>query len=109
MKRLLTKRVHQNDNYVATFATEIEQRPYTTREFFCRFGGHLWQETGLNGILTAAFLARVPIFCPATADSSIGMGLSQARHDNPKAGHIDVIAKITSHQILSSGSDAPPL
>jgi len=36
----------------------------------------------------------VPIFCPAIADSSIGMGLSQARHKRPGAGHIDVIGDI---------------
>jgi deoxyhypusine synthase len=36
----------------------------------------------------------VPIFCPAIADSSIGMGVSQARHRDPAAGRIDVIADI---------------
>ena len=38
--------------------------------------------------------ANVPIFCPAIADSSIGMGLSQARHRDAAAGHIDVIGDI---------------
>ena len=33
-----------------------------------------------------AYRASVPIFCPAIADSSIGMGLSQARHRDPAAG-----------------------
>jgi deoxyhypusine synthase len=36
----------------------------------------------------------VPIFCPAIADSSIGMGLSQARHRDSGAGHIDIIGDI---------------
>jgi deoxyhypusine synthase len=36
----------------------------------------------------------VPIYCPAIADSSIGMGLSQARHEDATAGHVDVIADI---------------
>ena len=49
-------------------------------------GGHLWNETGSNGILTAAYRAGVPIFCPAIADSSIGMGLSQGRHKRPGSG-----------------------
>ena len=34
------------------------------------------------------------IFCPAIADSSIGMGLSQARHRDVSAGHSDVIGDI---------------
>jgi len=97
-----------NDNYVAKFATEIEPRAYTTREFLYRLGGHLWKETGRDGILTAAFRARVPIFCPAIADSSIGMGLSQARQDNPKAGHVDVIADIieSSNLVIRIGRTA---
>ena len=55
--------------------------PYTSREFLYLLGGHLWTTTGRDGILTAAYRANVPIFCPAIADSSIGMGLSQARQN----------------------------
>ena len=84
----------ENDTYIAAFATGLEPRAYTTREFLYELGGHLWRETGRDGILTAAFRSGVPIFCPAIADSSIGMGLSQARHSNPQAGHVDVIADI---------------
>src|ERR1041385_5082647 len=47
--------------------------------------------TGGDGILTAAYRANVPIFCPAIADSSIGMGLSQARQLKADCGHIDTI------------------
>jgi deoxyhypusine synthase len=36
----------------------------------------------------------VPIFCPAIADSSIGMGLSQARQNRTGAGQIDIIGDI---------------
>ena len=49
---------------------------------------------GQNGILTAAYRANVPIFCPAIADSSIGMGLAQARQRHPKLGCVDVIGDI---------------
>lgn len=83
-----------NDNWIADFAVSIEPRPYTTREFLYLLGGRLWKTTGREGILTAAYRARVPIFCPAIADSSIGMGLSQARQKDPAAGYIDVIGDI---------------
>src|SRR5688572_17429191 len=76
----------QNDNWIADFAATLEPRPYTTREFLYQLGGHLWTTTQNDGILVAAYRAKVPIFCPAIADSSIGMGLSQARQQNPKAG-----------------------
>jgi deoxyhypusine synthase len=84
----------ENDEWIAEFALTLERRPYTTREFLYRLGEHLWKTTGAPGILTAAYHANVPIFCPAIADSSIGMGLSQARHRDPLAGQIDVIGDI---------------
>lgn len=84
----------ENDEWIAAFALTLEQRPYTSREFIYRLGEYLWNETGQEGILTAAYKANVPVFCPAIADSSIGMGLSQARHRVPTAGHIDVIGDI---------------
>src|SRR5437667_1382590 len=83
-----------NDNWIADFAATLESRPYTTREFLHLLGGHLWNTTGRDGILTAAYRANVPIFCPAIADSSIGMGLSQARQKLAGAGQIDIIGDI---------------
>ncbi len=83
-----------NDNWIAAFATTLDRRPYTTREFLYHLGGFLWKDTGRDGILTAAYRARVPIFCPAIADSSIGMGLSQARQRHAELGHVDVIGDI---------------
>jgi deoxyhypusine synthase len=84
----------ENDDWIAEFVLTLERRPYTSREFLYRLGEHLWTSTGQDGILTAAYRAGVPIFCPAIADSSIGMGLSQARHRDPAAGHVDVIGDI---------------
>lgn len=83
-----------NDEWIAAFVLTLERRPYTTREFLYKLGEHLWNETGSDGILTAAYRASVPIFCPAIADSSIGMGLSQARHRDERAGYVDVIGDI---------------
>src|SRR5262249_57772179 len=42
-----------NDIWIADFAAELEPRPYTTREFLYRLGGHLWETTHADGILTA--------------------------------------------------------
>lgn len=84
----------ENDEWIAEFALTLERRPYSSREFLYLLGGQLWDETGADGILTAAYRTGVPIYCPAIADSSIGMGLSQARHQCAEAGHVDVIADI---------------
>jgi deoxyhypusine synthase len=83
-----------NDEWIAEFVLSLERRPYTSRELLYRLGEHLWKETGRDGILTAAYRASVPIFCPAIADSSIGMGVSQARHRDSSAGIIDVVGDI---------------
>jgi deoxyhypusine synthase len=83
-----------NDVWIADFAATLEARPYTSREFLHLLGAHLWQTTGREGILTAASRANVPIFCPAIADSSIGMGLAQARQKKAGTGHIDIIGDI---------------
>jgi deoxyhypusine synthase len=83
-----------NDEWIADFACTLETRNYTSREFLYLLGGHLWKTTKLEGILTSAYRANVPIFCPAIADSSIGMGLSQARQKKAGAGYIDIIGDI---------------
>jgi deoxyhypusine synthase len=83
-----------NDVWIADFACTLESRPYTTREFLYLLGAHLWRTTGRDGILTSAFRANVPIFCPAIADSSLGMGLSQARQKKAGAGYIDIIGDV---------------
>tara|TARA_B100001123_G_scaffold259857_2_gene289497 strand:- start:7863 stop:8942 length:1080 start_codon:yes stop_codon:yes gene_type:complete len=85
----------ENDNWIARFTTTLESRPYSTREFLHKLGGHLWEETHAEGILTAAFRSCVPIFCPGIADSSLGMGLSQARMIDKSKGQIDVIEDVS--------------
>lgn len=98
----------KNDEWIAAFALKLECRPYTTREFLYKLGEHLWNETERPGILTAAYRAKVPIFCPAIADSSIGMGLSQARHRDQTAGVVDVIGDIieSANIVIRSPSTA---
>ncbi len=84
----------ENDEWIADFALTLERRPYTSREFLFRLGERVWKDTGRDGILTAAYRAQVPVFCPGLADSSIGMGISQARQRDASAGSIDLIGDI---------------
>ena len=64
----------KTDAYIAEFASELERRPYTTREFLHLLGKKL-SERPEQGMLTSASEAGVPIYCPAIADSSIGIAL----------------------------------
>jgi deoxyhypusine synthase len=58
----------------------LEDRPYTTREFLYEVGREVnrRKKTDYDGILTAAAKHRLPIYCPAIGDSSIGIGLAGA-------------------------------
>ena len=64
------------DRYCYRFAKALEKRPYTTREFLSLLGKRLSEGVKEDGILTAAYKAGVPVYCPAIGDSSIGIGLA---------------------------------
>jgi len=68
------------DYFVAEWASTLGQdRPYTTREFLYRLGEKLSQSSDKRGILTLAFQKKLPIYCPAIGDSSIGIALAEGR------------------------------
>jgi len=54
----------------------LEHRPYTSREFLYELGYILSELAREDGILTTAYKAGVPIYCPAIADSSFGIALA---------------------------------
>jgi deoxyhypusine synthase len=69
------------DRWIGEWATaKLEKRPYTTREFLHEFGLEVARRGGDKnpGILTTAARHNLPIYCPAIADSSIGIGLASA-------------------------------
>jgi deoxyhypusine synthase len=71
----------QIDQWIGRWAnTALEKRPYTTREFLRELGLEVERRCGgkNTGILTSAAKHDVPIYCPAIADSSIGIGLASA-------------------------------
>ncbi len=63
----------QCDDHIADFSSKLEARTYSTREFLYRLGSTLKDE---YSILCQAYKHGIPVFCPAIADSSIGIGLA---------------------------------
>jgi deoxyhypusine synthase len=61
------------DTKISEFSTKLEPRNYSTREFLYQMGATLKDE---DSILYNAYRYGVPVFCPAIADSSIGIGLA---------------------------------
>jgi deoxyhypusine synthase len=74
----LESEFRKTDNWVSDMFmfTLDPSRAYTTREFFFLLGKELSKIKKNEGILTSAFEAKVPIYCPAVADSSIGISVA---------------------------------
>jgi deoxyhypusine synthase len=69
------------DYSIVEFASKLEKRPYSTREFFYKLGCFLQKRAKNEGIITACARHGVPIYCPAIADSSYGIALSIGRNN----------------------------
>ena len=83
----------ETDEYVAEFAAELEGRPYTTREFLYLLGAKM-SHLPEQGILTAAYKAGVPIYCPAIADSSIGIALAACMKPEDTKVTFDLVTEL---------------
>ncbi len=68
----------ETDEFVENFADSLEPRSYSSRELFQLMGERVKDE---YGILATASKERMPVFCPALADSSIGMALTVYRNN----------------------------
>ena len=85
----------QTDEYIANFAAGLDQtRPYSTREFLYLLGEKLSADSSEKGIVSTAFEAGVPIYCPAIADSSIGIAIAHGRHKGENSFNFDVIEDV---------------
>src|SRR5213594_4604185 len=69
------------DEFVEKFADSLEPGSYSSRELFQIMGERIRDD---YGILATAAKERLPIFCPALADSSIGMALTVYRNEKLK-------------------------
>ncbi len=67
----------EHDRWVGRFAGGLEQRAYTTREFLHLLGKDLAVRAVEHGVVSTAARESFPLFCPAIADSSLGIGLAQ--------------------------------
>jgi len=76
----------ETDRFIAAFAQGLDfKKSYTTREFLHLLGEELIRKGKEEGILTSAAQSGVPVYCPAIADSSIGIALTLL---HPKGGNL---------------------
>lgn len=99
-------RFREHDLWIGTFAASLDQsRPYTTREFLYLLGQELAKETSEDGIVSAAARHGVPLFCPAIADSSIGIGIAESRHRGENRFLFDMMGDVL--EITNVVADSP--
>jgi len=95
----------EEDAFVGRFAATLDpSRPYTTREFLYRLGKELAQRAEEDGIVTAAYKAGIPLYCPAIGDSSIGIGIAENRYLGKNRLTFDVIGDVLETAHLAGGA-----
>lgn len=101
------EKFREHDLWIGRFAASLDQsRPYTTREFLYLLGLELCKRAKEDGILTAAAKAGVPLYCPAIADSSIGIGIAENRHSGHNRFVFDVIGDVIETARICAQSPA---
>lgn len=83
------------DEWVGNFANTVDHsRPYSTREFLHLLGRELSEIATEDGILTSAYKAKVPVFCPGIADSAIAVGVATSRINRKNPFQFDIIQDV---------------
>jgi deoxyhypusine synthase len=79
------------NEWVGGFTNQLDQtRAYSTREFLHLLGRELAEIATDDGILTSAYKARIPVFCPTISDSSITVGIAGARFEKKNSFCFDL-------------------
>jgi deoxyhypusine synthase len=97
----------EHDQWIGRFAASLDQsRPYTTREFLHLLGLELGKHCKEDGIVSAAAKAGIPLYCPAIADSSIGIGIAANRYAGGNRFTFDVIGDVVETARIVADSEA---
>lgn len=97
----------EEDAWLGRFAASLDgSRPYTTREFLYLAGKEIAKRAREDGIVSAAAKARVPLYCPAIGDSSIGIGIAEHRFIKKSVFTFDVIGDVLETARLAGEAPA---
>ncbi len=89
------------ERFCTEFSLSLDDRPYTTREYFDLIGKALAPLAKQEGILTAAAKHGVPIYCPALGDSVHGLAIAEGRLRTGKRVMFDIIGDLLEMAHLS--------
>jgi len=95
----------RTDDFITRFSAELSRKePITTREFLYLLGKKLSETSREEGILTSAFKAGVPIYCPAIGDSSVGIAVAVGRDKDENRVVFDTALDVLETARLASSS-----
>jgi deoxyhypusine synthase len=95
----------RTDEFISYFAREIPRdEPHTTREFLFLLGKKLAISTDNEGILSSAYRADVPIYCPAIGDSAIGIAVAVGASRGESRVVFDITGDVLETARLASSS-----
>ena len=81
------------DEWIGSVINQLElSRPYAVREFLHLLGRELAEIAHEDGILTAAFKSRVPVFCPNVLDTELSVGIARSRFEKKNNFTFDITA-----------------
>ena len=70
------------DEWIGSVINQLESgRAYSMREFLHLMGRELAEIAHEDGIMTAAFKSRIPVFCPDMLSSELSVGIARARFE----------------------------
>ncbi|MEZ5428533.1 MAG: deoxyhypusine synthase family protein [Pyrinomonadaceae bacterium] len=82
---------HEADEWIGSVINQLElSRSYSIREFLHLLGRELAEIAHEDGILTAAFKSRVPIFCPDLPQTELAIGIARTRFEKKIQFNFDI-------------------
>jgi deoxyhypusine synthase len=70
------------DEWIGSVINQLElSRSYSIREFLHLMGRELSEIAHEDGVLTSAYKARIPVFCPDLPGSEISIGIARAKFE----------------------------
>jgi deoxyhypusine synthase len=79
------------DEWIGGFANQLEpNRAFSVREFLHVLGKELAEIATEDGVITSAYKARIPIFCPDIGNSEMCVGIAQTRFDKKNSLTFDL-------------------
>ena len=82
---------HEADEWVGSVINQLDNtRSYSVREFLHLLGRELAEIAHEDGLLTAAYKSRVPVYCPDLLGSPLSVGIARCRFEKKIQFNFDI-------------------